>query len=143
MIKHQCSRQPNVWTKVPTSSSFSSIFLNVCFLILFKSIDTIDKNIREFSNLDLTFSTGWSLFLLFTGVSQISILCWADALLMLCTLVNQIFMQHMNEIYLHFTADDWVSSIQFPPWMESLPNTFNYSCPNLQILQGILIWRCC
>lgn len=96
----------------------------------------------KFSNLHLTFPTGWSLFLLFTGVDQVSVSCWADALLMFCTVVNQIFMQHMKEMYLNFTADDWISSIPFPRWTESLPNTFNYSCPNLQILQGVLIWQC-
>lgn len=96
----------------------------------------------KFSNLHLAFPTGRSLFFLFTGVNQVSVSCWTDALLMLCTVVNQIFMQHMKEIYLHFTADNWVSSIPFPQWTESHPNAFNYSCPNLLILQGVLIWQC-
>lgn len=102
----------NVWVSVPTPFHFSSILLNAYFIILFTSID---QNINDWNF--WTFPTRQSLFLLFTGVKQISVSCWAGALLMLCTVINQIFMQHMKEIYLHFTADDWISSIPFLQWI--------------------------
>lgn len=102
----------NKWVPVPTPFHFSSIILNAYFIILFNSVD---QNIKDWNF--WTFPTRQSLFLLFTGVKQVSVSCWADAFLMFCTVVNQTFMQHMKEVYLYFTVDDWISSIPFLQWI--------------------------